>query len=103
MKGEKLHHILLIMPYGSVGGMERLAETFYNNYKKQGFQVKSVKIIGLENDIINFGDDEIILSRKDFAAYSPAQRLLFYAKIPFLLKNIIKRYNIDDSNVKKLN
>ena len=97
MKEGKLRNILLIMPYGSVGGMERLAETFYNNYKKQGHSVKAVKIIGLENDIINFGEDEIVLSRKDFSGYSSTQRMLFYFKIPFLLRKVIKKYNIDVS------
>lgn len=97
MKDVKIRNILLVMPYGSVGGMERLAETFYNNYKKQGHSVKAVKIIGLENDIINFGEDEIVLSRKDFSGYSSAQRMLFYFKIPFLLREIIKKYKIDVS------
>ncbi len=97
MKEEKLRNILLIMPYGSVGGMERLAETFYENYKKMGYNVKAVKIIGLDNDIINFGKDEIILSKKDFSGYSSIQRILFYAKIPFLLRKIIKKNRIDIS------
>jgi glycosyltransferase involved in cell wall biosynthesis len=97
MKEEKLQNILLIMPYGSVGGMERLAETFYENYKKMGYNVKAVKIIGLDNDIISFGKDEIVLSKKDFSGYSPIQRMLFYATIPFLLRKIIKKYKIDIS------
>lgn len=97
MKGETIRTILLIIPYGSVGGMERLAETFYTNYKKQGYTVKAVKIIGLANDIINFGEDEIVLSDKDLSGYSPAKRLLFYAKIPLLLRTIIKKYSIDAS------
>ena len=47
--------ILLLMPYGSVGGMERLALTFYNRMKKLGYKVKVVKLIKLEDDIILFG------------------------------------------------
>ncbi|MDP9956823.1 glycosyltransferase involved in cell wall biosynthesis [Epilithonimonas hungarica] len=92
-----MKNILLIMPYGSVGGMERLAKTFYDNYKSQGYDVKAVKIIGLENDIINFGQDEYILSNIDFSGLSPLQRTLFYFKIPFLLKRIIKKNKIDIS------
>ncbi|SDE87609.1 glycosyltransferase [Epilithonimonas hungarica] len=96
MKGHRLR-ILLIMPYGSVGGMERLAETFYKNYKKQGHEVKAVKIIRLENDIINFDDDEISLSRKDFSDFSSVSRIAFYAKIPIMLSKIIKVHKIDIS------
>lgn len=97
MKIEKPQNILLIMPYGSVGGMERLAETFYENYRKMGHTVKAVKIIGLENDIINFGQDELVLSKKDFAAYSILGRLFFYLQIPFLLRRIIRKQKIETS------
>lgn len=85
----------MLMPYGSVGGMEKLAYTFYLNYKKLGYKVKAVKIVGLEDDIIHFGDDEIILSSKDFADYSFLGRFSFYAKIPLLLRKIILKYQID--------
>src|SRR5699024_11181232 len=87
--------IILFMPYGSVGGMERLALTFYNYYKKLGFRVIGIKIIGLENDIISFGNDEICLSRKDFHTFSTFGRFLFYLKIPWLLRRIIKTHNAD--------
>ena len=43
------------MPYGGVGGMERLALNFYNQYKSQGYTVKAIKIIQLDSDIIHFG------------------------------------------------
>jgi len=92
-----MKNILLIIPYGSVGGMERLAVTFYEGYKKKGYSVKVIKIIGLENDIVNFGDDEYILSIKDFSEYSALHRVLFYLKIPFLIRNYIKKYKIDYS------
>lgn len=83
------------MPYGSVGGMEKLAYTFYMHYRQLGYQVKAVKIIGLPNDIIHFGEDEIVLSHQDFADYSSLQRLFFYAKVPLMLRKIIKQYKID--------
>ena len=78
------------MPYGSVGGMERLALTFYNYYKAQGYDVKAVKIIKLQNDIINFGQDELFLSEKDLNAFSFADRIKFYLKIPAMLRKIIQ-------------
>ncbi len=89
--------ILLLMPYGSVGGMERLALTFYNRMKKLGYKVKVVKLIKLEDDIILFGEDEIYLSRKDFSEMSFLKRLLFYLSIPFKFRRIIKKYKITDS------
>ncbi|WP_379968539.1 glycosyltransferase [Epilithonimonas sp. UC225_85] len=92
-----MKNILLIIPYGSVGGMERLAVTFYDGYKRKGYNVKVIKIIGLTNDIISFGDDEYILSGKDFSEYSASNRILFYLKIPFLIRNYIKKNKIDYS------
>lgn len=92
-----MKNILLIMPYGSVGGMERLALTFYDFYKSQGHNVKAVKIIGLPSDIIHFGEDEYVLSRKDFNRFSFQKRLLFYIRIPGLLRKIIKKENITHS------
>lgn len=83
------------MPYGSVGGMERLAFSFYENYLKLGFNVTAVKIIGLKNDIINFGTDEIVLSHKDFCEYSRFERIQLYRNIPKRLKKIIEKNNID--------
>lgn len=87
--------ILLFMPYGSVGGMERLAYTFYKKYKELGYKVYGVKIIGLNSDIINFGEDEIALSLKDFVEYSKIDRIKFYLSIPFKLRQIIIDKKID--------
>ncbi|MFT5749106.1 MAG: glycosyltransferase involved in cell wall biosynthesis [Ancylomarina sp.] len=89
--------ILLLIPYGGVGGMERLALTFYNRMKKLGYNVKVVKLIKLETDIILFGDDEIYLSKKDFSEMSFIKRLLFYLSIPFKFRRIINKYKITDS------
>lgn len=89
--------ILLLIPYGSVGGMERLALTFYKRMKKMGYNVKVVKLIKLEDDIILFGDDEIYLSKKDFSEMSFIKRFLFYLSIPFKFRRIIKKYRITDS------
>jgi len=89
--------ILLIMPYGSVGGMERLALTFYNYYKSQGFEVKAVKIVKLRNDIINFGEDEFFISDKDLHEFTFQERLKFYLKIPGMLRKIIKQQDTTHS------
>ncbi len=89
--------ILLIMPYGSVGGMERLALTFYNHYKTQGYTIKALKLIKLDSDIINFGDDECFFSDKDFGYMSVVQRILFYLSIPFKLRRLIKKNQITHS------
>ena len=90
-------NILLIMPYGSVGGMERLALTFYNHYKAQGYQVKGLKFIKLETDIINFGEDELFFKPCDFSSMSILERAWFYLKTPIMLRKIIKDYNITHS------
>jgi glycosyltransferase involved in cell wall biosynthesis len=92
-----MKNILLIMPYGSVGGMERLALNFYNQYKEQGYEVKAIKIIQLPTDIIHFDEDEIALSKVDFCEMSFAKRFLFYCKIPFLINRIIKKHRITHS------
>ena len=89
--------ILLIMPYGSVGGMERLALSFYNYYKKMGFNVKALKFIKLKNDIINFGDDELYLNECDFFEMSPVDRLQFYFKAPLKIRKLVKDYNVTHS------
>lgn len=89
--------ILLIMPYGSVGGMERLALTFYNYYKKQGHEVKAVKLIRLPSDIINFGDDEIALSDIDFAEMPASKRALFYLNAPMRIRQLIRQHQITHS------
>ncbi|GAL64925.1 glycosyltransferase [Algibacter lectus] len=97
MNLENNKRILLIMPYGSVGGMERLALSFYNFYIKKGFYVKALKFITLENDIINFNKDELYLSDKDFSSMSKKDRLLFYFKAPRAIKRIVKEHNITHS------
>jgi glycosyltransferase involved in cell wall biosynthesis len=89
--------ILLLIPYGAVGGMERLALTFYNRMKKQGYDVKVLKLIKLKTDIILFGDDELYLSEKDFSEMTFFQRMLFYLSIPFRFRHIIRKYKITDS------
>ena len=85
-----MKHILLIVPYGSVGGMERLALNFYNFYKGQGHKVKAIKFIALRSDIINFNEDEYALNTKDLSELSPFKRALFYLSISFKLRKIIK-------------
>jgi len=92
-----MKNILLIIPYGSVGGMERLALTFYDYYKTLGYGVKAVKIVKLRNDIINFGGDEFFLSDKDLNEFSFQGRLKFYLKIPGMLRKIIKQEKISHS------
>ena len=89
--------ILLIMPYGSVGGMERLALNFYNYYISKGYKVKALKLIKLKTDIINFEKDECFFSEKDFFEMSFMQRMLFYAIIPFKIRKLIKKENITHS------
>lgn len=92
-----MKNILLILPYGSVGGMERLALNFYNQYKSQGYVVKAIKIIQLESDIIHFGVDEIALSKVDFYQMSFLKRFWFYCKIPFIIHKIVKKNKITHS------
>lgn len=89
--------ILLIMPYGSVGGMERLAINLYDHYKKLGYNVKALKIIKLKTDIINFGEDELFLSEIDFSQMSFPKRFWFYFKAPLLIREIIKKYKFTHS------
>jgi glycosyltransferase involved in cell wall biosynthesis len=89
--------ILLIMPYGSVGGMERLALNFYKFYKKQGYTVKGLKFIKLDSDIICFGEDELFFKSKDFSSMTLIDRYGFYLKLPLLIRKIIKTHNITHS------
>lgn len=89
--------ILLIIPYGSVGGMERLALHFYNYYKNKGYTIKVVKLISLKSDIINFNEDELNLSKKDLFELSKIKRVLFYLLSPYKLRKIIKKNNITHS------
>ena len=92
-----MKNILLIMPYGSVGGMERLALHFYNYYKAQGYNVKAIKLIKLKTDIINFGDDEFYFSDRDFYQMSVVKRLLFYIIAPRHIRSIIQKEKITHS------
>lgn len=89
--------ILLIIPYGGVGGIERLALNFYNFYKSKGFEVKVLKIIKLPSDIISFGDDEWSLSEVDFCAMGLLERMFFYVKAPWRLRQILKKNRFDYS------
>ncbi|ULC58273.1 glycosyltransferase [Flaviramulus sp. BrNp1-15] len=89
--------ILLLMPYGSVGGMERLALSFYHHYISKGYKVKALKFIKLETDIINFGDDELYLKNIDFYEMSKLERLKFYFQAPKLIRTIIKKEKISHS------
>ncbi len=93
-----MKNIILIMPYGSVGGMERLALTFYNHYQLKGYNVKAIKLIKLESDIINFNDDdEYFLSEKDFFELSALKRILFYFLAPYKIRKILKKENATHS------
>ncbi|WP_103068564.1 glycosyltransferase [Aquimarina sediminis] len=93
-----MKNILLIIPYGGVGGMERLAFSFYNFYKKEGHFIKAVKFIKLENDIINFDkEDELYFSDRDFSEMSKAERLKFYISVPYKLRKVIKKHKITHS------
>lgn len=92
-----MKNILLIIPYGGVGGMERLAFSFYNYYKKEGYFIKALKFIKLENDIINFGEDELFFSDHDFSDMSKTERLKFYFSIPYKLRKVIKKHKITHS------
>ncbi len=89
--------ILLIMPYGSVGGMERLALSFYAFYKSKGYIVKALKFIKLDNDIIHFGEDELYFKGYDFSSMSRLERFSFYFKAPALIKKIVKQHKITHS------
>lgn len=92
-----MKNILLIIPYGGVGGMERLALYLFEHYKQQGYTVKAVKVIKLKSDIINFGEDEYFLSDLDLCEMKFFSRLFFYCKAPFLVRRIIKKNKFDYS------
>lgn len=92
-----MKNILLILPYGGIGGMEKLAENLYTFYTKQGHVVKVVKIVQLPTDVVHFGEDEIAFSQVDLSAMSSLKRYLFYAQIPFLLRRYIHQYKITHS------
>jgi len=90
-------HILLILPYGGVGGMERLALNLYRHYRSLGDQVKVIKQIRLPDDIVNFGEDEIALSERDLTRMSALQRLGFYLSIPFSIARAVRAHGITHS------
>lgn len=92
-----MKRILLIIPYGGVGGMERLALSFYNFYKSKGYYIKAVKFIKLESDIINFEEDELYFSKLDYHEMTKIDRLLFNLKAPIKLRGLIKKHNITHS------
>lgn len=89
--------IALILPYGGVGGIERLVMYLYNHYKQLNYSVKVIKIIKLETDLIYFGQDEFYLSDLDFIEMSKIERLFFYIKAPFLIRKILKQEAITHS------
>lgn len=92
-----MKRILLIMPYGSVGGMERLAQHFYKQYITNGYEVKALKFIALKSDIIYFDNDELALLKKDLKEISFINRMLFYLLAPLKIRRIIKTNNITHS------
>jgi len=92
-----MNKILIIIPYGGVGGIERLALNFYHYYKAVKYDVKVVKIVQQENDIVRFGDDELYLSRQDFSTMSKGKRLRFYTSGPMQIRKIVHRYKITHS------
>lgn len=89
--------ILLILPYGGVGGIERLVDTFYRTYVAQGQVVRVLKVIGLSDDIVNFGADESCLSDRDLSEMPVLGRLWFYLVAPFKLRSLIRRNRITHS------
>ena len=91
------HNLMLVIPYGGVGGMERLAFNMYRYYQSIGYTVKVVKLVGQPGDIVNFGDDEIVLSRRDLVEMSPFRRCLFYLSIPLSLARVVWTHGITHS------
>lgn len=89
--------VLLIIPYGGVGGMERLALNLYRHYRSLGDRVKVIKLVRLPDDIVDFGEDEIALSEQDLAQMSPLRRIGFYLSIPFSIARAIRAYGITHS------
>jgi glycosyltransferase involved in cell wall biosynthesis len=89
--------ILLIIPYAGVGGIERLAFTLYNYYKKQGYEVKVLKIIKLESDLFNFENDELYLSDKDLCEMNLLKRFYFYLEACFSIRKIVINMGVTHS------
>lgn len=90
-------HILLIIPYGGVGGMERLALNLYRHYRSLGDRVKVMKLVRLPDDIVNFGEDEIALSERDLTEMSALRRAGFYLSIPFSIASAVRAHGITHS------
>lgn len=90
-------HILLIIPYGGVGGMERLALNLYRHYRSLGDGVKVIKLVRRPDDIVNFGEDEIALSECDLAGMSPLRRVGFYLSIPSSIARVVRAHGITHS------
>lgn len=89
--------VLLIIPYGGVGGMERLALNLYRHYRSLGDRVKVIKLVRLPDDIVNFGEDEIVLSERDLVQMSPLRRIGFYLSIPISIARAVRTYGITHS------
>lgn len=92
-----MKNILLIIPYGGVGGMERLALNFYTFYKNKGYNIKVLKFFALDTDIINFNEDELAISNKDLSEYKTIERLKFYLLAPIKIRRVIKKHKITHS------
>lgn len=90
-------HILLIIPYGGVGGIERLALNLYRHYRSLGDRVKVMKLVRLPDDIVNFGKDEIALSERDLSEMSALRRAGFYLSIPFSIASAVRAHGITHS------
>lgn len=90
-----MQNILLMIPTGGVGGMERLAKTFYEYFKKNGKKVKVIKIVQEKDDFINFGEDEYCFLDKDLSEISAFKRMLLYLNAPIFLRKIKNREKID--------
>ena len=90
-------HILLIIPYGGVGGMERLALNLYRHYRSRGDRVKVMKLVRLPGDIVNFGEDELALSERDLTEMSALRRAGFYLSIPFSIASAVRAHGITHS------
>lgn len=90
-------NILLIIPYGGVGGMERLALNLYRHYRSLGDGVKVIKLVRRPDDIVNFGEDEIALSERDLAEMSPLRRVGFYLSVPLSIARAVRAHGITHS------
>ena len=77
--------------------MERLALNMYGYYRRLGDIVKVIKVVGLTNDIVGFGEDEIVLSRLDLVNLSLARRYWFYLTIPLSIARVVRKHGITHS------